>query len=84
MSQQRKVFKQRYYRKVNILSYRRPVLLSGNIQSEHVAAGEIDQTKILSNINTFRFRRPVLLSGNAQSEHVASGEFVQTTTLSEQ
>ena len=40
--------KQRYYRNTNILSLCRPVLISGNLQSEHVAAGELFQTTILS------------------------------------
>jgi len=48
MSQQCKWFKQRYYRNINNLSHCRPVLLSGNFQSEHVAAVEIVQTTILS------------------------------------
>jgi len=48
MSQQRKAFTQRYYRNINTLSFCRQVLLSGNVQSEHVAAGERDQTKILT------------------------------------
>jgi len=48
MSQQGKVYKQRYYRKLNNLSFWKPVLLSGNIQYEHVAAGESFQTTILS------------------------------------
>ena len=41
-------FKQRYYRNINTLRLCRPVLLSGNFQSEHVAAGENVETKILS------------------------------------
>jgi len=48
MSQQWKVFKQRYYRNTNTFSLRRPVLLSVTAQSEHAAAGERVQTKILS------------------------------------
>ena len=48
MSQQVEMFKQLYYRNVNVLSLFRPVLLSGNFQSEHVAAGERFQTMILS------------------------------------
>jgi len=48
MSQQRKEFKQRYYRKLKNLRLCRPVLLAGNFQFEHVAAGEIVQTTILS------------------------------------
>jgi len=47
MSQQSKGVKQRYYRNLNNLRVCRPVLLSGNLQSEHVAAGEIVQTTIL-------------------------------------
>jgi len=45
MSQQGKVFKQRYYRNVNALTICRTVLLSGNFQSEHVAADDIFQTR---------------------------------------
>jgi len=48
MSQPVKEFKQRYYRNVNALSLCRPVLVSGNVQSEHVAASESVQTTILS------------------------------------
>ena len=48
MSQQGKVFKQRYYRNLNTLSTCRPVLLSSNVQSENVAAGESVRTTILS------------------------------------
>jgi len=48
ISQKWKVLKQRYYRKINTLSICGPVLLSGNIQSEHVAAGECVQTTIIS------------------------------------
>jgi len=55
MSQQVKVFKQRYYRKVNVLSLCRPELLSVNIQSEDVAAGESVQTTILSERKRFNY-----------------------------
>jgi len=48
MSQQGKEFKQRYYRNINPLSRRTPVLLTGYDQSENVATGEIVQTTILS------------------------------------
>jgi len=48
MSQKRKFFKQGYYRYINNLSLCRPVLLSGNVQSEHVAAVEKSQRTILS------------------------------------
>jgi len=48
MSQQCKEFKQLYYGNNNTVSLCRPVLRSGNIQSEHVAAVERVQTKILS------------------------------------
>jgi len=47
MSQQGKEFKQRYNRNINTLSLCRPVFLSGNVQSEQVAAGERVQTTIL-------------------------------------
>jgi len=47
MSQKWKFYKQRYYRYINTLSICRPVLLYGNFQSEHVAAGEIFQRMIL-------------------------------------
>jgi len=39
MSQKWKVLKQRYYRNFNTLSLCRPVPVSGNVQSEHVAVG---------------------------------------------
>jgi len=48
MSQERKVFKQRYYRKNNNLGLCRTVLLSGNFESERVAAEEKFQKTILS------------------------------------
>jgi len=54
MSQQGKVFKQRYYRTFNNLSLCRPVLLTGNVQSERVAAGDRVQTKILSELLNFK------------------------------
>jgi len=59
------------------------VLLSGNAQSEHVAAGEVFEQRYNRNINNLSLCRPVLLSGNTQSEHVAAGESVQTKILSE-
>jgi len=48
MSQQGKIFKQKYYRNINFLSLCRLVLLSGNVQFQHVAAGEMVQTTILA------------------------------------
>ena len=42
------MFKQQYHRNINTLSFFRPVLLSGNGKTEHVAAGEMGQTSILS------------------------------------
>jgi len=48
MSQQWKWFKQRYYGNINTLNLCRPVLHSGNVQSEHVATGERGQTTMLS------------------------------------
>jgi len=47
MSQESNGFKKRYYRYINILSLCRPVLLSGNVQSEHVAEFERVETTIL-------------------------------------
>jgi len=41
MSEQWKIFKQRYYRKLNTLKLFRPVLFSGYVQFYHVAEGEI-------------------------------------------
>ena len=52
------------------------MLLSGNLQSEHVAAGEVFRQQYYRNLYTLRLRRPVLLSGNFQSEHVGAGECV--------
>ena len=48
MSQNWKVFKQRYYGNINTFTLGRQVFLSDNFKSEHVAAGEMDQTTILS------------------------------------
>jgi len=48
LSQQGKVYKQRYYRNINNLRHCRPLLLSGNDQSEHVTAGEVFKQTILS------------------------------------
>jgi len=47
MSQQGIGVKQPYYGNITNLGFCRPVLLSGNVQPEHVAAGERVQTKIL-------------------------------------
>jgi len=47
MSQQGKDFKQRFDRNIHTLNHSRPVLLSGNIETEHVAAAEIIQTTML-------------------------------------
>jgi len=47
MLEQWKNFKQRYYRNIKNLSLCRPVLHSGNAQSEHVAALENVQTTVL-------------------------------------
>jgi len=59
------------------------VLLSGNVQSEYVAAGEVFIQRYYRNIITLSLCRLVLLSGNFQSEHVAAGEMFQTTILVE-
>ena len=59
------------------------MLLSGNVQSEHVAAGEMVQTKYYRNINTLSLGMPVLFSAKVQSEHVAAGESVQKMILLE-
>ena len=77
------MFKQRYYRKINTLSLCSPVLLSGNVQSEHVAEVENIQIQYYRNIYILSLCRPVLLSGNVQSENIAAVEMVQTTILSE-
>jgi len=54
MLQYGKVFKQRYYRNINTLNICRPVLLSGNVQSELVVAGESVKTTILSEHKQFK------------------------------
>jgi len=59
------------------------VLITGNVQSEHVAAGEVLKKRYYRNINSLSLCRPVLPSGNVQSEHVGAGESVQATILSE-
>jgi len=48
MQQQRKGLKQPYYRNINTLNLCRPVLFSGNNQSEYVAEVESVQATILS------------------------------------
>jgi len=83
MSQEGKVFKQRYYRNLITSSTCISVILSGYFQSEHVAAGKKFKQRYYRNINTLSLCRPVLLSFNVQFEHVAPGESVQTTILSE-
>ena len=59
------------------------MLLSGNVQSEDVGAGQMVQTTILLNISTLSISRPALLSRYVQSEHIAAEESVQKTILSE-
>jgi len=54
MSQQGKKFIQRYYRNINKLKLCRPLLLSGNVQSEHVAGGNGVQKIILSEHQHFK------------------------------
>jgi len=44
----------RYNQKLNTLSFYRPVLLSGYVQSEHVATGERVQARILSETLHFK------------------------------
>ena len=75
------MFNQRYYRNIYTLSLCRPVLLSRNVESEHVAAWEKFQKRCYRNIYNLSFCSPVLLSVNVQSEHVAAGKSVQTTIL---
>jgi len=84
MSQQLKLFKQRYYRNFNNLRLCRAVLISDNAQSELIAAREIFKQRYYWNICTLRFCRPELLEFYFQSEHIAAGESVQSTILSEQ
>ena len=59
------------------------MLLSGNVQSEHVVAWKVFKQRYYRNLNNLGPCRPVLLSGNVQSEHVEAGEIVQTSVLSE-
>jgi len=59
------------------------VLLSGNIQSENVAAGKVFKKGYYRNINNLRSCRPLLLSGNVQSEYVAARKVFKQTILSE-
>jgi len=59
------------------------VLLSRNVQSEHVAEGKSVQRTILLELENLSRCRPVLHSGIVESEHVAAGEKFQTTILSE-
>jgi len=75
------MLKQRYYRNINNLSLCRPVLLSGNDQSEHIAARKLFKQRYYRNLNNLSFCRLVLLSGSIQSEHVATGENIPTMIL---
>jgi len=59
------------------------MLLSGNIQSEHVAAGEAFKQRYYRNIENWSFCRTVLLSGNFQSEFATAVESFQTTIISD-
>jgi len=54
MSKQSKGFKQRHYRNLKNLCLCRPVLLSGNVQTEHAAEGESVQTTLLSEHEHFK------------------------------
>jgi len=83
MSQHGKFYKQGYYRNINTLNLCRPVLLSSNFQSEHVAAGENFKQRYYRNIKNFSICRPVLLSGNVQFQHVAKVESLQAKILLE-
>jgi len=79
MSQQSKLFKQRYYRNLNNLSPGRSVLLSGYYKSEYVAAVQRLKQGYYRNINILSPCSPVLHLGNVQFEFVAAVEMVQTT-----
>ena len=59
------------------------MLLSGNFQSEHVAAGKLLKQGYYRKLNFLSLCRPVLLSDIVQSEHVAAVESVQTKILLE-
>ena len=59
------------------------MLLSVNVQSEHVAAGEVFKQRYYRDIYNLSLCRAALLSGNAQCEHVAVEEMVQTKILLE-
>jgi len=83
ISQETKAFNQRYYRNNNNLGLCRTVLLSDNFESEHFAAEEIVQKKVLMEKKNLNLFRPVLLSGNIQTQHVAAGEGVQKNIVSE-
>jgi len=54
MTQQGKGFKKRYYRNINTLSLGRPVIISGNVHSEHVALGVIFHRTLLSESLQFK------------------------------
>jgi len=83
MSQQCKGLKQRYYRNTNTLSLCRPVILSGNFQSEHVAAGKVFKRRYYRNFNNLNPFWLLSLSGNVQSEQIAAMERFETTILPE-
>jgi len=73
--------KQRYYRNINNLRICRQVLLSGNFQSEHVAAWEVFKQQYYQKFNTLSLCLPVLLCGNVITELVAAVEIFQTKIL---
>ena len=64
MSQQGKVFKQRYNRNMNTLRICSKMLFSGNVEIENVATGERFKQRYYRNIKTLRLCRPLLLLGN--------------------
>jgi len=83
MLQQGKGLKQLYYRNLYSLSLCRPLLLSGNVQTEHVAlGGKKFKQRYYWNLNNLSLCRLVLLSGIVQSEQVLAGESEQITILS--
>ena len=59
------------------------MLLSGNIQFEHIAAGKVLKQRYYRKFKILYFCKPVLLSGNVKSEHVPEGEMFHTRILSE-
>jgi len=83
MSQQGKLFKQRYYRNIKNLASVGPCYFQVTSNLNMSQHGEEFKQLYYRNNKNLRLCRPELLSGNLQSEHIATGVRIQTMILSE-